>query len=232
MSEEKPYIAMEIFRKDTPFKKFSVISVVRYDTTATRKGHGHMKTVWSTIAVMFLAVFLATPGMTAEGIQNKPGGTVMKATTITATVESIDYETRYITLKGLKGGSMTFIAGDEVRNLKQVKKGDIVTFDYAESVAVDVQKSSEAPKMAETRSVTRSKVGEKPAGSVETVGFLTAGVQEINYATRAVKLALPEGQTLDIIAGSQVKRLNEVKKGDEVVVQYVQKLSITVTSPK
>jgi len=29
-----------------------------------------------------------------------------------------------------------------------------------------------------------------------------------------------------------VKRLNDVKKGDEVVVQYSQKLSLKVTTPK
>lgn len=45
-------------------------------------------------------------------------------------------------------------------------------------------------------------------------------------------LSLPEGQNLHITAGDQVKRLHEVKKGDEVPVQYLQKLTIKVTTPK
>jgi len=94
-----------------------------------------------------------------------------------------------------------------------------------------VQKSTEAPKMVETQSVKRGS-GKKPGGTIETVGFLTARVDEIDYKTRVVKLALPEGQSLKFTVGDQVKRLNEVKKGDEVVVQYMQKLTIKVASPK
>jgi len=156
---------------------------------------------------------------------------MVEATSITATVEAIDYKTREFTLKGPKGGLATFIAGDEVKNFAQVKKGDLVTFDYTEGVAIDVQKATEAPKMVETQSITRAKPGQKPAGTIETVGFLTARVEEIDYTTRVVKLGLPEGQTLRITAGDHVKRLNEVHKGDEVVVQYRQKLSIKVTTP-
>jgi len=191
-----------------------------------------MKTVWTAFAAMVMVVALAMPGMTAEKKQDRPGGVSVEATTITATVEAIDHKTREFTLKGPKGGTETFIAGDEVKNLNKVKKGDIVTFNYSESTAIDVRKATEAPKMAETQSITRAKPGEKPAGAIETVGFMTAKVTEIDYKTRVVVLALPEGQTLRFTAGDQVKRLNEITTGDEVVVQYKQKLSITVRTPK
>jgi hypothetical protein len=113
-----------------------------------------------------------------------------------------------------------------------VKKGDIVTFDYTEGVAIDVQKSTEAPKMVETESIKRAKLGERPGGTIETIGFLTARVDAIDYKTRMVKLALPEGQSLKFTVGEQAKRFNEVKKGDEIVVEYMQKLTIKVTTPK
>ena len=192
-----------------------------------------MRTVWTAVAVLVIAVVVAVPALSAAEMKTgRPGGAMVEAVSITATVESIDYKTREITLKGPKGGTATFIAGDEVKNFAQVKKGDKVTFDYTEGVAIDVQKSSEAPKMVETQSVTRAKLGEKPAGTIETVGFMTAKVMEIDYKTRAVKLGLPEGQTVKFTVGDQVKRLNEVHKGDEVVVQYMQKLSIKVSTPK
>jgi ribosomal 50S subunit-recycling heat shock protein len=179
-----------------------------------------------------MVVALAMPGMTEEKKQDRPGGAMIEAVSITATVESIDYKTRQITLKGPKGGMTTFIAGDEVKRFNEVKKGDQVTFDYTEGVAIDVRKATEAPKMVETQSLTRSKPSERPGGTIETVGFLTARVDGIDYNTRKVKLALPEGQVLNFTAGDQVKRLNEVKKGDEVVVEYLQKLTIKVTTPK
>jgi hypothetical protein len=161
----------------------------------------------------------------------KPAATEVQVREVQAAVDYINYDTRLISLKGTDGKELSFIAGDEVKRFNEVKKGDQVTFDYTEGVAIDVQKSTEAPKMIETQSISREP-GKKPAGTFETVGFLTARVEEIDYTTRVVKLGLPEGQTLRITAGDQVKRLNEVHKGDEVVVQYMQKLSIKVTSPK
>jgi len=181
---------------------------------------------------MVMVFALAVPGMAEEKKSDRPGGAKIEMTSMTATVEAIDYKTRKVTLKGPKGGLTTFIAGDEVKRLDDIKKGDQVSFDYTEGVAIDVQKSTEAPKMVETQTVTRAKPSEKPGGTMETVGFMTAKVEEIDYKTRIVKLALPEGQSIKITVGDQAKRFNEVKKGDEVVVQYMQKLTIKVTTPK
>jgi Cu/Ag efflux protein CusF len=191
-----------------------------------------MKAAWSAVAVAVLVVAVAMPVRAEEKKADRPGGAMVEAVSMTATIEKIDPKTREITLKGPKGGLTTFIAGDEVKRFNELKKGDVVTFDYTEGVAIDVQKSTEAPKMVETQSLTRSKPTERPGGSIETIGFLTARVDEIDYKTRVVKLALPEGQSLKFTVGDQAKRFNEVKKGDQVVVQYMQKLTIKVASPK
>jgi len=192
-----------------------------------------MKKIWSGAAVLVLAVMLAVPAMAAEEQKtDRPGGMRVESTIVRSTVETIDYKTRTVTLRGEKGGLVELIVGEEARNFNQMKKGDIVTFTYTEGVAVDVQKASEAPKMVETESIKRAKLGEKPGGSIETVGFMTAHVEAIDYKTRLVTLKMPEGNTLRFTAGDQVKRLNEINKGDEVVVEYMQKISIKVESPK
>ncbi len=190
-----------------------------------------MNKIWTAVAVTVLAVLLNVPAMAAEEKGDKPGGMRIESTTIRSTVEAIDYKARTVTLKGEKGGLVQLIIGEEARNFNQVKKGDIVTFVYTEGIAVDIQKASEAPKMVETESVKRAKLGEKPGGTIETIGFLTARVDDINHDTRLVTLKLPEGNTLRFTAGDQVKRLKEVHKGDEVVVEYMQKISIKVESP-
>jgi Cu/Ag efflux protein CusF len=191
-----------------------------------------MKAAWSAVAAVVMVFAVAMPGMAEQKKADRPGGAMVEAVSMTATIEKIDPKTREITLKGPKGGLTTFIAGDEVKRFNELKKGDLVTFDYTEGVAIDVQKSTEAPKMVETQSLTRSKPSERPGGTLETVGFLTARVEEIDYKTRVVKLALPEGQSLKFTVGDQAKRFNEVKKGDEVVIKYMQKLTIKVASPK
>ncbi len=192
-----------------------------------------MSKMWPGAAVLVLAVMLNVPAMAAEEKKtDRPGGSRVETTSVKATVEAIDYKTRTVTLKGEKGGLVQLIVGEEARNFNQVKKGDIVTFTYMEGIAVNVQKASEAPKLVETESIKRAKEGEKPGGTIETVGFMTARVEEIDYQTRLITLKLPEGNTLRFTAGDQVKRLNEINKGDEVVVQYMQKVSIKVESPK
>src|SRR5687768_7023595 len=59
---------------------------------------------------------------------------------IAATVEEIDQDTRMVTLRGSDGETVSFRAGDSVRNLAQVKKGDLVTASYYESIAVRLRK--------------------------------------------------------------------------------------------
>jgi len=195
-----------------------------------------MRTMSLAVAAVVVAVMMAVPVMAAEqkaapAKTDRPGGAMAEAISFSATVDAIDSKTRQITLKGKDGSKTSFIAGDEVRNFAQIKKGDIVTFDYTEAIAIDVQKASEAPKMVETESVKRAKLGEKPSGTIETVGFMTARVEELDYKTRKVGLKMPEGKMVRFTAGDQVKRLNEVKIGDEVVVQYMQKISVKVTTP-
>jgi len=181
--------------------------------------------------LMFAVPVMAAEQKAAPAKTDRPGGAMIEAVSITATIEKIDPKTREITLKGPKGGLTTLIAGDEVQRFNELKKGDKVTFDYTEGVAIDVQKSTEAPKMVEAQSLQRNKPSERPGGTLETVGFMTARVDEIDYKTRVVKLALPEGPSLKFTVGEQAKRFNEVKKGDEIVVQYIQKLTIKVTTP-
>ena len=61
---------------------------------------------------------------------------------VTATVEAIDQKTREVTLKGEKGGTVTFVAGPDVKNLAQVSKGDIVTIEYGEALLVGIEKTA------------------------------------------------------------------------------------------
>jgi hypothetical protein len=136
-----------------------------------------------------------------------------------------------VVLKGSKGNVVELQVGEEARNFNQVKKGDLVTIENSQSVAVEVRKSAGAQVATETTSITRAKPGEKPAGIVKTTGTMTAKVAEINYQTREVKLSLVDGNTMNLTVGPQVTRLNEVRKGDEIVVQYTTTVSISVKTP-
>lgn len=49
---------------------------------------------------------------------------------------------------------------------------------------------------------------------------VTATVESVDVATREVTLKGPEGHLVSFTAGDKVERLNEVKKGDQVTVEY------------
>ena len=192
-----------------------------------------MKRVWVVTVVLSVLVVLAMSAMAAEKkAQDRPSGVTMEAASITATVAKINYKTRMVVLKGPKGNLVELHVGEEARNFNQVKKGDLVTIENSQSVALEVRKATGAPIAMETTSVTRAKPGEKPAGTVKTTGIMTVRVEEINYKTREAKLKLADGSIMNITVGNQVKRLDEVRKGDEVVVEYTSTVSISVNKPK
>jgi Cu/Ag efflux protein CusF len=60
---------------------------------------------------------------------------------------------------------------------------------------------------------------------------MTVRVEDIDYRSRRVTLKTPQGDTMSLKVGDQVKRLNEIKKGDEVVVRYTQAVAISVHTP-
>lgn len=191
-----------------------------------------MKQAGTGAAVLLaLAVLLASAATAAEKAQDAISGVMMEATSITATVEKIDYKTRTVVLKGPKGNLVELQVGEEARNFNQVKKGDIVTIENSQSVALDVQKSGGQPVAVETTEVTRAKPGEKPGGTVKTMGIMTVTVEEINLTTREAKLRLADGSMMHLTVGPQVQRLDEIRKGDEVVVRYSTSVSISVKKP-
>jgi len=69
----------------------------------------------------------------------KPGGLAVQTTQKTVTVEDIDYSTREVTLKGSDGKTMKITAGDKVKRLEDVKKGDRIVATYTEALAVSVK---------------------------------------------------------------------------------------------
>jgi hypothetical protein len=55
---------------------------------------------------------------------------------------------------------------------------------------------------------------------------MTAKVEAIDYDKRTVTLMGPQGNRRMVKVDESVKRLNEVKPGDEVVVRYTEAVAI------
>lgn len=148
-------------------------------------------------------------------------------TTVTAKVEAVDLEKRLVTVRGPKGNAVEIEAGPEVRNLAQVKVGDMVVVKYQESIAFDLKKEAGAPEAAAAGLVARSEPGEKPAAGGAHVIVADVTIQAINSKTMVVTVKGPKGNLFDVKARDP-KRLESIKVGDQVRVTYTEALAVSV----
>jgi DNA-binding beta-propeller fold protein YncE len=159
------------------------------------------------------------------------GVVVIDSTKVTATVESIDYAKRLVTLTGPQGNLVSFKAGDAVRNVDQVKVGDKVTAEYMESVAVFVRKSGDPPSAGEAEMVAVAPKGAKPGVLMVQTAEVTAKVEAIDLKTHTITLIGPEGKTKKFKVDKSVKPLDKLKKGDDITLRVTDALAITVVKP-
>lgn len=80
----------------------------------------------------------ADAGVTTAKPGDKPGATLGRTITLTATITGIDLASGTVTLTGPDGISQTIKARDP-SNLKKVQVGDLVDITYTEAVAVSVR---------------------------------------------------------------------------------------------
>ncbi len=76
--------------------------------------------------------------------------------------------------------------------------------------------------------MSRSDLGEKPAGVIAKTIDVSAMVMEIDREKRSVKLQLPDGKKVTTHVNPQVKAFETLKKGDSVHVRYTQAVAVSV----
>ena len=113
----------------------------------------------------------------------EPGKVARQETVqLTATVESVDAATREVVLKAADGSLRTVFAGDDVRNLDQIKAGDKVTVRYSVGLVLQLVKGGgELRTRVEKESGERAAKGEKPGASavfwIEFIGQAHRGLK-------------------------------------------------------
>ncbi len=177
-------------------------------------------------------VAITSPALAGDPA-DKPAGVMASAITVKATVDAIDYDKRTVVLRSEDGLSTTTMdVGPEVKNFKQVKKGDVLVVERVESVALVVVPKGEAPLVkGSTTSLEVAKLGEKPRAVEVNTHDIVAIVEAIDYKARTVTLKGPEGNSKTLKVGPEAKRFDNVKQGDEVYVSYTETTAISVQTP-
>ena len=175
----------------------------------------------------------APPATTAVAPPALPSGTVGESTvTQTATVQKVNMKTRHVTLKDEDGKIVTIVAGEEVRNLKQVKRGDVLRITYHEAMAYQVSKAGTSkPRASTSTEMSHAALGDMPAASVKNVVSVRMTIAEINKATAEVSLRDPKGR-VSVYKVKDPSKLDHVSVGDVVDITYTEALAIAVEKPK
>jgi hypothetical protein len=157
---------------------------------------------------------------------------------VTATVEAMDLANRLVTLKGPEGHLVTIKAGEEVKNLAQVKVGDKVNIKYYEGTALNIHKPGEAqPELGTTVTggVTRTAPpGAKPAATAENVVTRTVKIMWVDPYKKTISFRAPDKgyRTISVKDTHLEHYLKELKEGDVVEVVSTESLAIAVEPAK
>lgn len=148
------------------------------------------------------------------------------------TVTKIDKKTRTIFFKNNEGESK-FVAGPEIKNFDQIKKGDRLSVTYELAVAIELikTKSDGIRSKVETSSEVASKPGEKPTRTITNTTTIIADIVAVDRAKKLVSIKGPSGK-VTVVTVKNPQLLADVNVGEQVKVIYFDAMAASITSPK
>jgi Cu/Ag efflux protein CusF len=174
------------------------------------------------LAVVLISLF----SMTNAQAQNTKGEMVMATATVTATVTKIDHKSREVHIKTDDKQEYKFIAGADVQNLDQVKKGDVITVVYTEALAYEV-KAHSTTGVSSKGAIASTAQGEKPAGAMAQQTTETVMITAIDTKAPSVTVKDSDGE-LQTIKVKDPTKLIGLKVGDTVDITYTEAFAISV----
>ena len=180
------------------------------------------------VAMMILVACAKTVPSVQQNQEPVPLAVAADIVTVTASVEAIDYAKRTMKIKGPDGNVYTVKSGAKIQNFDKIKKGDVIVAEFAESIAVFVSNSNEKPNVDTQGNVVVAPKGSKPFGEAVGTIEITALVQDVDYKTREVTIQGPEGNVAKIEVSPDVKNLDKLKKGDNIIIRYTEAVAVAV----
>jgi Cu/Ag efflux protein CusF len=169
----------------------------------------------------------ATPGHASRSTDVESAAIAIDTATATATVKSIDYSTRTLTLESPGGVTHTYKAGNDVVNFDRIRQGDRVRATVSEALAISVRKAGVPSNARNATTVSLAPKGAKPGIFVANMVEVNGTIEAIDAAKRTITLRRPAGEPRTLKLAPTVKLAN-LRKGDDVVVRYTQAVALFV----
>jgi len=146
-------------------------------------------------------------------------------------VLAINQKTRTITFKN-KDGVSKFVAGPEVKNFDQLKKGDHLSLTYDLGVAIELTKtkSDGVRSKVETSTLTETK-GDKPSEKLTNKTTVIADIIAVDREKKLVTVKGPSGK-LTTVSVTNPALLNDVNPGEQVKIIYTDAMAASITKSK
>jgi len=137
---------------------------------------------------------------------------------LTATVVSVDLETRSVVLRDADGFEDTLVVGEEAQNLDQVQAGDTVTMEVLKQISAYLIKDASVP-LGESEVATqmRAKKGEMPYASKIQGTVSVYEVNSIDQENNMFTLKDADGTVAEFTAQNPAN-LAKASVGDRVLV--------------
>ena len=192
-----------------------------------------MKAARYTVLALASALAFTVPGALAQ--PSTPSTTpkvldvkdLMKEVSISALVTAIDPKNLIVTLKGPEGNEFAVLVDPRVKNLAQVKVGDMVDATYIQSVALDFQTGNGIRMATSTAAVDRAQVGQLPGGAAMRQTTMVSNIWAVNEAKGTVMVRGPFGHFTEVKLKDPAM-LNGVKVGDQMKMTITQALATSV----
>jgi hypothetical protein len=145
-------------------------------------------------------------------------------------VKAIDKQKRLVVVVGPKGREVLIHAGAEIRNFDQVAVGDMVTFTYAQALAVELvkTKASDVLVREEQPAMARAEAGDKPAAAIAQTVRIHAKVTAVNRKAQTV--TLKGAQNTVTLQVSKPELLKGIEVGQYVNAVYKEAAAIEVST--
>ena len=159
----------------------------------------------------------------------KPGVVAVEVTEWTATVKSVDYAKKTVVLE--RDGKTATVDASYAKRLDEIKPGDVVKVAHIEEIAIYVRKAEQGPMASEARTVELAPKTQGPGGIMTETKQVVANVEAIDYTQRTITLQRPDGSVKTFKVSDAVEKFDQIKKGDQVVLEYTEAIAISVEKP-
>ena len=148
--------------------------------------------------------------------------------TLTATVVSINLETRDVVLVGEDGVELSLVASEKTNNLDQVNPGDTVNAKFMERMTIELVQGETL--RAQDTTLTReiqAEAGEMPARAEAEVNISVYTVEAIDLEANTFKLKNVKGEVKQFSARNPA-HLAKASVGDSVVITTTEAMAVEV----